>query len=113
LIFEADDSVPVGLTGGSGKIGIRLPAHPVAKALTKAWGGPITGTSANRTGGPAVSSVADLDPHVQAQVDLILDAGDLAGGSGSTILDASIWPPKLIREGAVSQRAVDRAVRIG
>ena len=113
LIFEAHDAVPAGLTGGSGKIGIRLPAHPIAKALTKEWGGPMTGTSANLTGCPAVSSVADLDPHVQAQVDLVIDAGDLAGGSGSTILDATIWPPKLIREGAVSQKAIDRVVMIG
>ena len=50
FIFEAGDAVPVDLTGGTGKIGVRMPAHPVARALVEHFGGPITGTSANLSG---------------------------------------------------------------
>ena len=110
LIFEAGDRVPDILTGGTGKIGVRMPAHPAARALVRQFGGPITATSANRSGCPAVSKVADLDPRIIAGVDLVLDGGTLAGGSGSTVLDASRWPVRIIREGAVARQLIDEAL---
>lgn len=107
LVFEAGEDVSSVLTGGTGKIGIRIPAHPVAKALVENFGGPITATSANLSGGPAVSDPANLDPRISDEVDLIVDAGVLAGGVGSTVLDASCWPPRMIREGAVSRQKIE------
>lgn len=111
LIFRAADGVPVDLTGGTGKIGVRLPVHPVAKALTETFGGPITGTSANLSGGPASARVTTLAPEIRRQADMILDAGTLAGGSGSTIVDATCWPVKVIREGTVSRRTIDGVLK--
>ena len=113
LIFEAGDRVPDILTGGTGKIGVRIPAHPVARALVSQFGGPITATSANRSGCPAVSRAADLDPRILAEVDLVLDGGTLAGGSGSTVLDASRWPVRTIREGAVARKSINEALAKG
>lgn len=110
LIFEAGDPVPAILTAGTGKIGVRMPAHPVARALVRQFGGPITATSANLSGCPAVSKAADLDPRIVADVDLVLDGGILAGGSGSTVLDASRWPVRIIRDGAVARQEIDRAL---
>jgi L-threonylcarbamoyladenylate synthase len=111
FIFKAGDSVPVNLTGGTGKIGVRLPAHPVAKALAERFGGPITATSANLSGCPAAARVVDLDPDIQRQVDMIVDAGPLAGGSGSTIVDVTRWPIRVIREGAVARKAIDAILK--
>ncbi len=113
FIFLAGDSVPADLTGGTGKIGVRLPAHRVTKALVEHFGGPITGTSANPSGCPAVASVADLDPGISRQVDMVLDAGVLAGGPGSTIVDLTCWPVRVIREGAVPRRAIDDVLKNG
>jgi L-threonylcarbamoyladenylate synthase len=113
LIFRAGDHVPAGLTGGTGKIGVRLPAHPVAKALSAQFGGPITATSANLSGCPAAARVTDLDPDVRRKVEMVLDAGELAGGSGSTILDATCWPVKVLREGAVSRRDIEDVLKKG
>jgi len=107
LVFEAGEGVSFLLTGGTGKIGIRMPAHPVAKALVRHFGGPVTATSANRSGSPAVFDPANLDPSIGAEVDLIVDAGVLAGGAGSTVLDATCWPPRMIREGAVSRQKIE------
>ena len=107
LVFEAGEGVPSVLTGGTGKIGIRMPAHPVAKELVRHFGGPITATSANRSGSPAVYHPANLDPRIAAEVDLIVDADVLAGGAGSTVLDATCWPPRMIREGAVSGQKIE------
>ena len=113
FIFMAGDRVPVHLTGGTGKIGVRMPAHPVAKALVEGFGGPITGTSANLSGFPAVASVTHLGPEIHRQVDMVLDAGTLAGGAGSTIVDVTRWPVKVIREGAVPRQAIDDVLKKG
>lgn len=112
LLFEAGDMLPAALTGGSGKIGVRLPVHPVAKALAEQVGGPITGTSANLSGSPAVASVTDLDRDIGRQVDLVVDAGTLAGGTGSTIVDVTCWPVSIIREGAVKRREIDAIMEL-
>ena len=113
LVFWAADSVPAVLTGGTGKIGVRLPAHPVARALAGHFGGPITGTSANLSGCPAPARVTDLDPEICRQADMVMDAGTLGGGPGSTILDATCWPVRIIREGVVRRPAIDAVLRDG
>jgi L-threonylcarbamoyladenylate synthase len=111
FIFSASDEVPVELTGGTGTIGVRLPAHPVARALTDCFGGPITGTSANISGHPAASSITMLSPEIRRQVDMVMDAGPLAGGPGSTIVDVTVWPVKVLRQGAVSMMAIERILK--
>jgi len=110
LVFEAGDAVPEVLTGGTGKIGVRMPAHPVARALVRQFGGPITATSANLSGCLAASDAADLDPRICTEVDLVIDGGILAGGVGSTVLDVSRWPVTIIREGAVSRQSIDNVL---
>lgn len=109
LVMAAHPGLPPALTGGTAKIGIRLTAHPVARALAKAAGGVITGTSANRSGHPGCARVSDLDPDLVAEVDLILDAGQLAGGLGSSVVDCTSDPPQLIREGALSAEDLKRS----
>ena len=102
LVFEAADMLPVNLTAGSGKIGIRMPGHAVARALVNAVKGPITGTSANLSGSPGCFRVNDLEPQVARGLDLILDAGDLKGGAGSTVVDVSEDEMQILREGEIS-----------
>lgn len=111
LVFDAGDDVPATLTAGTGKIGVRVPAHAVARALVTCFGGPITGTSANLAGFPAPARVRDIAPEICGQADLILDAGPLAGGPGSTIVDVTCWPVKIIREGAVPVSAIKQAFK--
>ena len=101
LVFDACDSLSNRLTARSGKIGVRLAGHPVAAALVRQVGRPVTGTSANLSGRPGCRQVQYLDPPVAQQVDLILDAGVLEGGAGSTVVDVTIDPPKILREGQV------------
>jgi L-threonylcarbamoyladenylate synthase len=113
LIFEAGDSVPACLTGETGKIGVRIPAHPVARALVKQFGGPVTGTSANLSGCPATASVTNLDPVIRQQVEMVLDAGTLAGGPGSTIVDVTCWPVRVVRDGVVTRQAINDVLRKG
>jgi L-threonylcarbamoyladenylate synthase len=106
LIFRAKDTLPTNLTANTGKVGIRMPQHPVALALSKSVGGPLTATSANITGSSGCSTVSDIDPRISNKVDLILDAGSLKGGVGSTVVDVTVDPPKILREGAISEKDI-------
>jgi L-threonylcarbamoyladenylate synthase len=110
LVFEASAAIPDILTAGTGKIGLRVPEHPVAAALTRALPHPITGTSANVSGEPGCNDPAGLSPQIIAQADMVLDAGRLLGGQGSTVIDVTVDPVRIIREGAVSRAEIFQAI---
>ena len=111
LVFEAVDSLPIILTAGSGKIGVRLPGHPLAHVLVQALKNPMTGTSANISGLPGCASIHDLHPFISDKLDLILDAGVLKGGIGSTVVDVTVFPPEILREGEVPANDIFNAVK--
>jgi L-threonylcarbamoyladenylate synthase len=106
LVFEAAGTVPHHLTAGTAKIGIRLPGHPVATALVRSLGRPLTGTSANLSGRPGCHRIDDLDPQLIQQLDIVLDAGPLKGGTGSTVVDVTQDMPKILREGEISGKEI-------
>lgn len=106
LVLEASAMIPADLTAGSGKIGIRQAGHPVAAALAAAARGPITGTSANLSGQPGCHRIEDLTPAIAEQLDLILDAGPLEEGRGSTVVDVTGDTPRVLREGVVSKHDI-------
>jgi L-threonylcarbamoyladenylate synthase len=102
LVFGAQEALSGELTAQTGKIGVRLPAHPAACALVKHVRGPVTGTSANLSGRSSCHRAQDLDLQLAGQLDLILDAGTLRGGTGSTVVDVTVDPPRILREGQVT-----------
>jgi len=103
IIFEAGKSVSPLLTAGTGKIGVRVSSHPIATGLARAAGVPISGTSANITGRLACANSRDVFRSLGRKVDLILDGGETKGGEGSTIIDVTVHPPVMVREGIVSR----------
>jgi L-threonylcarbamoyladenylate synthase len=106
LVFNARDTLPGVLTGRSGKIGVRIPIHPVARALVGRLKSPLTGTSANLSEGPGCNDISMLDADVAAHLELILDAGPLKGGPGSTVVDVTVSKPLILREGSVAGRQI-------
>ena len=108
LVFEANSVLPAVLTAGLGRIGVRLPANPVAAALVAGFGRPVTATSANLSGAAGCFRVEDLPPAVLERVDLVLDGGPLEGGLGSTVVDVTGPVPVILREGVVSAQALKR-----
>jgi L-threonylcarbamoyladenylate synthase len=111
LVLDARAGLPARLTAGTGKIGIRLAANPVARALAEAVAQPITGTSANLSGESGCRQIGELDPRIARQVDLILDGGSLKGGVGSTVVDVTGAAPLIIREGEVSRLEILAALK--
>ncbi|SCX75888.1 L-threonylcarbamoyladenylate synthase [Desulfoluna spongiiphila] len=100
LVFNAHPSIPDVITAGTGKVGLRVPSHPVARAVAGAVPFPITGTSANISCEGGVSDPDKLDPRIVRGADLVLDAGPLHGGSGSTVVDVTCSPVRILREGS-------------
>jgi len=101
LIFRAAPSISSRLTGSTGKIGIRVSSHPIARFLAAGLAGPLTATSANLSGGPECSSADAVIRTLGDLPDAVIDGGPTPGGSGSTILDVTVSPPRILREGVI------------
>jgi L-threonylcarbamoyladenylate synthase len=106
IILPAREGLPALLTGNTGTVGVRQPAQPVTLGLLKALGFPLTGTSANRAGHAPLTEAAAVERDLGEGVDLILAAGTCPGGQPSTIVDASGYPVRLVRAGAIPAQAV-------
>lgn len=109
LLFPAVAHLPQALTRGTGTVGIRQPARQDLLHLLHHVG-PLTGTSANRTGHPPVRTAQHVWEELGGDVDLILDGGETPGGLPSTLVDAT-GSIRVLREGPVSREAI-RAVLI-
>jgi len=106
LVFAAAIHLPTNLTADTGKIGIRISSHPVAQALVREVGAPITATSANRSRSPSCRSAGEVITQLGSDLEAILDAGLTPGGKVSTIADVTTCPPKILRIGAIAAQEV-------
>jgi len=110
LLFEAGPDICPMLTAGTGKIGIRLSCHPIATALAQSLGLPITGTSANISGRSACINAREVYLAFDKDVNLILDGGETQGDKGSTILDVTVDPPVILREGIIGNKQLGEII---
>jgi L-threonylcarbamoyladenylate synthase len=101
VVVKASPRIPSILTGPAGTVGLRMPAGAVAQALLTAFAGPIIGTSANKSGGADPADSRTVQKAVGGQIDLILDGGRVALGVPSTVIDCTIQPARILREGAI------------
>ena len=101
MVVLRAECVPDRLTAGGPTVAVRMPGHPVPIALIKGLGGPITGTSANASGGPNASSLEELTSQMGTRVDHIIKSGPAPNGTASTVVDIMSERPKLLREGAI------------
>ena len=110
LVFAARPEVSSLITGGTGKIGLRVSSNLLACALARLVGGAITGTSANISQHRPCVSAEEVLKEIGDRVDAILDGGPCPGGQGTTVLDISQDPPRILREGMVSKGEIERII---
>ena len=111
LVVPALGEVLEPVRSPSGLVGVRVPAHPVACALARLTGTPLTATSANPSGSPATPDPDEVAERLQA-VDAIVDAGVLAGGLPSTLVQLDHGVVTVLREGAIAgARVLESLVR--
>jgi L-threonylcarbamoyladenylate synthase len=95
------------VTGGRDTVGLRVPDHPVARALLDAVGRPLAAPSANRFGRVSPTCAADVHRDLGADVDLVLDGGPCAVGVESTIVElVGDGPAALLRPGGVPAEVI-------
>lgn len=107
LVLKRSSRVSDVVTAGSESVAVRIPNHPTPLALIRGLGAPITGTSANISGGPDPLTAEDVRRQMGYKVDLIIDGGRCSGGIGSTVLDLTGPSPVIRREGAIAREAIE------
>lgn len=97
IILRKKEHISPLLTAGMDKIGIRIPDNKVCQELTRKF--PITTTSANLSGEMVPKSAEEVSKKLGDDLDLILDAGVSKTGIPSTVIDMTVKPPQILREG--------------
>jgi L-threonylcarbamoyladenylate synthase len=122
MILPALATVPRLVTAGTGTIGVRWPNAPFATSLVRAFGKPLTATSANRSSQPSTANAAEVRRQLGMDLEMLIEVRDedrndechggatLAAPGGSTLLDLTGRIPKILREGPVSRDSLCEAL---
>ncbi|MEW6265411.1 MAG: L-threonylcarbamoyladenylate synthase [Thermodesulfobacteriota bacterium] len=102
LLLRARRGLHPALVGPTRTVGVRVEGLPAIRTLIRALDRAITGTSANPGGRPPALTAEEVQAYFGDKIDLILDGGPCPGGAGSTLIDVSIGPPRLVRDGGLS-----------
>lgn len=111
LILNKKSEVPLVVTGGQNTVGLRMPDHPVALRLLRAFGGGIAAPSANRFCRISPTQAAHVSEELGDAVDLILDGGACQVGVESTIVDLSGNRPMLLRPGHITRHDIEAVLQ--
>ena len=115
LVLPRSGVVPSEVTAGLDTVALRMPSHPVARALLHAAQIPIAAPSANLFSRPSPTTAGHVRDDLGGQVDIILDAGPAGVGLESTVVDLSSEVAAVLRPGAVtleSLRALVPGLRV-
>ena len=106
LILKRSREIGDFVTGGLGTVGLRVPAHPVARSLLSEFGGPIAAPSANPFGRVSATRAEHVLAELNGRVDLILDGGPCEVGLESTIVDLASPHPAVLRPGVITAEQI-------
>ena len=109
LVLARREGAPISdlVTAGLDTVALRVPDHPVARALLKAVGRPLAAPSANRSGHLSPTQARHVAADLGASVDMILDGGPTAHGLESTVLDATGETIAMLRPGALPADVIE------
>ena len=113
LLVAAPRAIARDVVGGTGRVGVRVPADGVARAICELAGRPVTATSANLSGAPATADPDVVEETLGDRIDLLIDTGATRGGAPSTIVDVSAAAPSLVRAGAISWEEILEWLKTG
>ncbi len=107
MILKRGPRVALATTGGADTVGLRVPAHPLALELLRAFDGGVAAPSANRFGHVSPTTADHVVADLGDDVDYVLDGGPCAVGVESTIVDLSRGQPVLLRPGGMPREAIE------
>ena len=103
IILNQKFSFPDELSAGTGKVGVRISSNEFVTKLFEHIDVPLVSTSANISDEDNIRSIREIIDQFNHKVDLIIDSGNLPVSKGSTILDLTVNPPVIIREGDIKK----------
>jgi L-threonylcarbamoyladenylate synthase len=106
LIMRRGPSVPSEVSAGLDTVAIRVPAHPVARALLRAAAIPVAAPSANLFSRPSPTRAEHVLEDLDGRIDMLIDGGTTDVGLESTVLDLTVDPPRVLRAGAIGLEAL-------
>lgn len=110
MIFQKKENVPLSTTGGLDTVAVRMPSHPVARALIRCSGIYIAAPSANISGRPSPTKAEHVAEDMDGRIDMILDGGMVGIGIESTIIDMTTDIPFILRPGYITEDMVKEVV---
>ena len=110
LVGSARPELPAELTAGTGTIGVRLPDDREVRDLVRVCGGALTATSANTSGQPPARTAKEVESYFPTGIDLIIDSGEVTVTQPSTVLDLRGTEARLIREGAIKMKVLQKSL---
>ena len=110
LIFEKNDKVPYGTTGGLQTVAVRMPVNEIALELIRKGGGYVSAPSANTSGRPSPTSAQHVADDLDGKIEMILDGGNVDIGVESSILDMTVEPPMILRPGAITKEMLEEVI---
>jgi len=110
LVARKAAGIPDLVTGGKDTVGVRVPDSAIARAILGACPFPVAVTSANLTDEPPAVCVGDLADELREAVALIVDGGRCPGGTASTVVDVTVEPPIILRQGPITNDELQRVL---
>ena len=110
VVLPKSPHLPVDVTAGRDFVAVRLPDHPLCLELVVKVGRPLAVTSANLSGQPSPTTAEEVAAQLGGRIPLILDGGPTATPHPSSIVDFSVRPPRLLREGDLSLQVLREVV---
>ena len=107
LIMKKSARIPVEVSAGLDTVGIRIPANEDARAMIAAAGVPVAAPSGNRSGRPSPTLAAHMVEDMDGIIPLILDGGACQVGLESSVIDCTVFPPRVLRPGGVTPHMVE------
>jgi L-threonylcarbamoyladenylate synthase len=112
LVVSKSDRMIDLVTAGGPTVAVRVPAHPVARALLQTSGLPLAAPSANRSSGLSSTRAEHVLADLDGRIDLVLDGGPTPGGIESTVLDVTTSPPRVLRPGPITPSRIEAVIGV-
>jgi L-threonylcarbamoyladenylate synthase len=106
LVLRKRKNLPDLISAGTGKIAVRISRHPFVRHLFDFISEPLTSTSANISGEENLFGFNEIHETFEDKVDLIVDSGNLPPSKGSTVIDLTVKPPLIVRQGDISEEVL-------
>ncbi len=110
VVLKKKDSLPDIVTAGLSTVAVRIPSHPIARALIKAAGVPIAAPSSNLSGRPSPTEAEHVIADMMGRVDAIIDGGACSVGVESTVVEIVGDAVNILRPGGITKADIEKVL---